>query len=67
MLRNNGAAVNTALVIACDGGIDANLLAINGGSITLSKDWAKYMLKCMGWVKRRASLKAKVMVEILGS
>ena len=54
-------------MIACGDGIvrskDANLLAINGGSITLSKDWAKYILKRMGWVKRRASSKAKVMVE----
>ena len=42
VLRNNGAAVNTAIVIACGDGIvrskDVNLLAINGGSITLSKD-----------------------------
>ena len=36
VLRRNGAAVNTAIVIACGDGIirskDANLLAINGGS-----------------------------------
>ena len=52
VLRKNGAPVNTAIVIACGYGIvrskDANLLAINGGSITLSKDWAKYILKRMG-------------------
>ena len=70
VLRKNGAPVNTAIVIACGDGIvrskDANLLAINGGSITLSKDWAKYILKRMGWVKRRASSKAKVMVENFG-
>lgn len=51
-LRKNGAPVNTAIVIACGDGIvrskDANLLAVNGGSITLSKDWAKYILKRMG-------------------
>ena len=41
----------------------ANLLAINGRSIILSKDWAKYILKHMGWVKRHASSKAKVIVE----
>ena len=67
VLRKNGATVNTAIVIACGDEIvrskDANLLAINGGSITLSKDWAKYILKHMGWVKRRASSKAKVLVE----
>ena len=42
VLRKNGAPVNTAIVIACGDGIvrskDANLLAINDGSITLSKD-----------------------------
>ena len=38
-------------------------MAINSGSITLSKDWAKYILEWMGWVKRRVSSKAKVMVE----
>ena len=45
VLRKNGVIVNTAIVIAFGDGIvrskDANLLAINGGSITLSKDWAK--------------------------
>ena len=41
----------------------ANLLAINGGSITLSKNWAIYILKHMGWVKRRASSKAEVIVK----
>ena len=59
VLRKNEAPVNTAVVIACSDGIvrrkDANLLAINGGSITLSKDWAKYILKRMGWVKRCSS------------
>ena len=39
VLRNNGAPVNTAAVIACGNGIirskDANLLAINGGSTAL--------------------------------
>ena len=59
MLRKNEAPVNTTIVIAYGDGIirskDANLLAINGGSITLSKDWDKYILKHMGWVKRCAS------------
>ena len=55
------------MVIAFGDGIirskGANLLAINGRSITLSKDWAKYILKHMGWVKGHASSKAKVIVE----
>ena len=67
VLRKNGAPVNTVIVIAFGDGIirrkGANLLAINGGSITLLKHWAKYILKHMGWVKRCASSKAKMMVE----
>lgn len=67
VLRKNGTLVNTAIVIACGKGIvkskDANLLAANDGTITLSKDWAKYVLKRMGWVKRRSSTTAKVMVQ----
>ena len=44
---------------------DANLLADNekGAEIELSKDWAKYLLKRMGFVKRKACSKAKVDVE----
>ena len=67
VLRKNRAPVNTDVVIACDNGIvrskDANLMPTNGGSITLSKDWVKYILKGMGQVKRRANSKAKVMAE----
>ena len=55
--------INTAIVIACAVGIviskDSNLLAQNGGHISLSKDWAKGLMKRMGLVKRRASTKAK--------
>lgn len=32
---------------------DANLLAANDGAINLSKDWAKYVLNRMGWVKKK--------------
>jgi len=67
VLRKNGTPVNTAIVIACGQGIvkskDANLLAANDGTISLSKNWAKYVLKRMGWVKRRSSTKAKVVVQ----
>ena len=67
VLRKHGTPVNIAIVIACGEGIvkskDANLLAVNDGTITLSKDWAKYVLKRMGWVKRRSSTKAKVMAQ----
>ena len=42
---------------------DANLLFENGGGINLTKDWAKYLMKRMGFVKRKACSKAKIDVE----
>ena len=66
-LRANGAVVNIAIAIGCAEGIakskDSNLLASNGGHIALSKHWGKHLLTCMGYVKRRASTKAKVAVQ----
>ena len=66
-LRSNGAVVNTAIVMSCAEGIvkshDSNLLASNGGHILLTKDWGKSILRRMGFVKRRASTKAKVSVQ----
>ena len=50
--------------MACAEGVitnhDSNLLASNGGYITITKDWAKALLSRMGFVKRRASTSAKV-------
>ena len=55
------------MVIAAAEGIvmnkNANLLSCNGGGILLTKDWAKYLLKRLGMVKRKANTKAKVTVE----
>ena len=66
-LLANGAVVNTAIAIGCAEGIvkskDSNLLASNGGHIVLSKHWGKHLLTRMGYVKRRASTKAKVAVQ----
>ena len=49
---SKGATVNTANVMVCGEGAvmhqDSNLLAINGGHITISKDWAKSPLCRMG-------------------
>ncbi len=42
---------------------DRCLLASNGGHIILTKSWAKHVLGRMGFVKRRASTKAKVNAE----
>ena len=39
---------------------DSNLLECNGGHISLTKNWAKYLMERMGFVKRRASTKADV-------
>ena len=65
--RESGAVVNTAIAMACAEGIvrskDTNLLACNGGHISITKDWAKNILHRMGLVKRRASTKAKVSVQ----
>ena len=65
--RENGAVVNTAIAIGCAKGIvksrDSNLLSCNGGHISLTKSWSKNLLRRMGYVKRRASTKAKVTVQ----
>ena len=66
-LRCNGAVVNTAIVMSCAEGIiknhNSNLLASNGRHILLTKDWGKSILHRMGFVKRKASTKAKVSIE----
>ena len=66
-LRENGAVINTSIVVACAAGVvkseDHNLLASNGGHISLTKNWGKSFLKRMGFVKRRASTSAKVMPD----
>ena len=62
-LRSRGTTINTAIVLASAEGIimykDANLLS----TITLTKGWAKYLLKRMGFVKRKSTSKSKVTVE----
>ena len=63
-LRENGAVVNTAIVMATAEGlvqnVDSNLLASNGGLIMITKNWVKSLMKRMNFVKRRANTKAKV-------
>ena len=62
-LRSTGAVVNTSVIIATAKGIlmykDANLLS----GMNLAKGWAKYLLSRMGYVKRRATSKAKVTIK----
>ena len=67
-LRKEGAVVNVHVVVMMVGqgivmGRDANLLACNGGSIVLTKEWARYVLQRMRMVKRRANTKTKVTIE----
>ena len=66
-LRKRGCIINTSVAIAVGEEIllhkDANLFASNRGGINLTNDWAKYLFKQMGLVKRKGSTKAKVDVE----
>ena len=66
-LRLNDGIVNTAIIIATGEGIikdyDSNLLFENGGHIKLTKDWAKYLLQRMNFVKRCSTSTTKVSVE----
>ena len=68
-MRANGCPINTAIVIATGQGIvkdyDSNLLSENGGRLSLTKDWAKNLLKRMNYVKRRSSSTAKVSLDNL--
>ena len=63
-MRCHGVVINTAVVMGCAEGIvsyhDSNLLAENGGHITINKDWAKSLLHRMGYVKRKVSTSVKV-------
>ena len=51
-LRGRGCVVNTRIAIAVGEGIlsnkDPSCLAVNGGGIQLTKDWAKYLFRRMG-------------------
>ena len=42
---------------------DPRLLAANGGHISLSKDWARYVLERIGFVKRKGITKGMLQVE----
>ena len=63
-LRKSGGVINSAITIAVAQGIvtnfDSNLLAQNGRHVDLTKSWAKYLLRRLGFVKRRSGTKAKI-------
>ena len=66
-LRREGVVINSDIVIAVGTRIvmnnDVNVLLANDGHIDLTKNWAKYLLSRMGFVKWRANTKAKISVE----
>ena len=64
--RRCGGIVNTAVTIATGTGIVISQnpsILVGDGKIELTKDWAKYLLSRMGFVKRKATTKAKVDVK----
>ena len=67
VIREAGGIINTAIVIAAATGMvqkrDPTLLEYNGGHITLKKSWAKYFLKKMDYVKRKATTKSKLTIH----
>ena len=62
-LRAMGVTINIAVVLASAEGIiihkDSNLLQ----SIELTEGWAKYLLHRIGYLKRKSTTKAKMVVE----
>lgn len=65
-LQKSGGVVNTAIVIAAATGLIQNsnpsLLECNGGHMEITKDWEKYFLGKLDFVKCKATTKAKVTV-----
>jgi len=62
-MRSTGTAVNTAVVIACAEGILLHEAPDLLSRVNLNKGWAQYVLQKMGFVKRKATSKAKITVE----
>ena len=64
--RRRGGTINISVVITTGTGIVMSqnpTLLVGDGKIELTKDWAKYLLHRMGFVKRKATTKAKVDVK----
>ena len=66
-MRKAGTTINSAIVIGVGRGLllksKRELLDEYGGPIILTKEWAKSVLRRMGFTKRRANSKSKVTVE----
>ena len=65
--RARGTAINSSIPSGVGRGIvmksNKSLLHEYGGPIQLSKEWAKLVLRMMGYTKRRANFKSKVLVD----
>lgn len=65
---DSGVVVNTLIAIAVGMGVvrkQVRPLLMEGGSLHLTKNWAKSILHRMGFVKRRGNTKAEVAIEQL--
>ena len=58
-VRLSGAVISRRMVISIGNGVskanDPNTLSEFGGTITLTEDWARGILRSMNWVKRKAT------------
>ena len=63
-MRSRGAPIGTSVIIGIGRGIllkhNRSGLEEFGGSLKLNKEWAKCILRRMGYSKRRANAKAKI-------
>ncbi len=66
-VREGGGVITTSITMAAASAIvknsDRNLLAENGGPISITANWAKSLLHRMNFVKRRGSSSAKMTVS----
>ena len=66
-MRSRGSPVGSSVTIGVGRGImmrhNKSLLQEFGGPIILGKEWAKSVLRRMGFTKRRASSKSKILLQ----
>ncbi len=64
-LRSRGTPIGTSVIIGIGMLLKHNRSSMNefGGDIVLGKEWAKSVLRRMGFSKRRANSKSKVLVS----
>ena len=66
-MRERGTPIGTTTVVGIGRGVvlktDKTILEEFGGPVKLNKEWAKSVLRRMGFTKRRANSKAKVIPD----